>query len=223
MKPLFKSNLAHIIFLVALLAVILLIMFYLKSDKSSLMTSEIPEFEEQFKVEDNRYYNKMYNFRISMPNMDWEMFCHEKMDSLRKQKTSLPILDNINVLLEMYRRDMNDTLAIVQVGIIDLIEPRTPQSIAEQNLNEIKLSCPLPDTIRVIKEVTMLGSGRLRGAYYMIEFDENLSYSYPVWIAMYIVHNKFAYSVICHVRSEDYAFLKTDFETILQSFHLFKS
>ena len=31
---------------------------------------------------------------------------------------SIALLENINVMLEMYRRDMTDTLAIVQVGII---------------------------------------------------------------------------------------------------------
>ncbi|UCE06174.1 MAG: hypothetical protein JSW07_21760 [bacterium] len=223
MRPVFKGNFAHIIFLVSLLVGILAIMIYLKSGKSSFMTREIPEFEEQVKVIDNKYYNKIYNFSVSMPNADWEMVCVEKIDSLRKQDTSLPILDNITVMLEMYRRDMTDTLAIVQVGIIQLFEPRTPQSLAEQNLSEIKLSFPPPDTVRVIKDVTLSGSGRLKGAYYVIEFDESLNYAYPVWVAMFIVYNKLAYSMICQVSSEDYAFLRTDFETILTSFRLFKT
>jgi len=223
MRPLIKGNFAHIIFLVALLAIILFIMVYLKTDKSVFISSEIPEFEEQVKVVDNKYYNKVYHFGVTIPNSDWEMFCLEKIDSLRKQDISLSILDNINVMLEMYRRDMIDTLAIVQVGIIDLIEPRTPQSLAEQNLREIQYSFPPPDTVRVIKNVALTESGRLRGAYYVIEFDEKLQYPYPVWIAMFVVYNKLAYSVICQVRSEDYEFLRNDFESILQSFRLFKS
>ncbi len=223
MRPVFKGNLAYLIFLVALLVVIITIMAYLKTEKSSFITSEILEFEEQVKVLDNKYYNKIYNFGISMPNADWEMYCVEKIDSLHKQDTSLPILDNINMMLEMYRRDMMDTLAIVQVGIIDLVEPRTPQSLAEQNLREIKLSFPPPDTVRLIKDVSLTGSGRLRGAYYVIEFSEGLKYAYPVWIAMFVVYNKLAYAVICQVRSEDYGFLRTDFEAILSSFRLFKT
>lgn len=222
MKPIFKGNFAHVVFLVALLVVILAIMTYLKTDKSSFLTKNIPEFEEQVKVIDNKYYNKIYNFGISIPDSDWEMFCLEKVDSLRKQNSSLSILDNINVVLEMYRRDKTDTVAIVQVGIIDLIEPRTPQSLAEQNLSEIKLSFPLPDTIRIIKDVTLSGSGRLRGAYYVIEFNEKLNYTYPLWIAMFFINDRLAYTTICQVRSEDYEFLRTDFETILKSFRLFK-
>lgn len=223
MRPVFKGNLSYLIFLVALLVVIIAIMAYLKTEKSSFITPEIPEFEEQVKVLDNKYYNKIYNFGISMPNADWEMYCVEKIDSLRKQDTSLPILDNINVVLEMYRRDMTDTLAIVQVGIIDLVEPRTPQRLTEQNLREVKLSFPPPDTLRVIKDVSLTGSGRLRGAYYVIEFNERLNYAYPVWVAMFVVYNKLSYIVICQVRSEDYEFLRTDFEAILSSFRLFKT
>lgn len=223
MKPLFKGNFGHIIFLLALLVVIFAIMVYLKSDKSSFLSPEIPGFNEQIKIIDTKYYNRIYHFGISIPNADWDMYCLEKIDSLRKQDTSLPLLDNLNVMLEMYRRDMADTLAIVQVGIIDLVAPRTPQSLAEQNLKEIKLSFPPPDTIRVIKDVTFSGSGRLKGAYYMIEFNDDLNYSYPVWIAMFVVYNKLAYITICQVRNEDYEFLRTDFESILRSFRVFKS
>lgn len=223
MKPVFKGSFAHVIFLVALLVVILAIMTYMKSGKSSYLSPQIPKFEDQVRVIDNKYYNKIYNFGISMPNADWEMFCLEKIDSLRKQDTSLSILDNINVMLEMYRRDKADTLAIVQVGIIDLIEPRTPQSLAEQNLKEIISTFPPPDTTRLVKDVTLSGSGRLKGAYYVIEFNENLHYPYPLWVAMFVVYNKLAYTTICQVRSEDYAFLRTDFEAILRSFRLYKS
>ena len=223
MRPVIKGNFAHIVFLVALLAIIFFIMLYLKTDKSSFLTPEIPEFDEQVKIIENRYYNRLYHFGISIPNSDWEMFCLEKIDSLRKQDTVLPILDNINVMVEMYRRDMEDTLAIVQVGVIDLVEPRTPKSLAEQNLKEIQLTFPPPDTIRIIKDVDLTGSGRMQGAYYVIEFNEKLHYPYPVWVAMFVVYNKLAYSVICQVRSEDYEFLRSDFESILQSFRLFKS
>jgi len=219
MRPLIKGNFAHIVFLVALLAIILFIMFSLKTDKSP----EIPEFEEQVKIVEDRYYNKVYHFGVTVPNSDWEIFCLEQIDSLRKQDISLPILDNINVMLEMYRRDMEDTLAIVQVGVIDLAEPRTPKSLAEQNLKEIQLTFLAPDTIRVVKDVDLTGSGKLQGAYYVIEFNENLNYPYPVWVAMFLVRNKLAYSIICQVRSEDYEFLRSDFESILQSFRLFKS
>lgn len=222
MRPVFKGNSTHIIFLVALLAIILFIMLYLKADKSSFLSSDIPEFEEQVKVVGNRYYNKVYHFGISIPNSDWEMNALEKVDSLRRQDISLPILDNINVMLEMFRRDMEDTLSIVQVGLIDLLEPRTPQSLAEQNLKEIQHAFVAPDTLRIIKNVDLTGSGSLRGAYYVIEFDENLHYPYPVWVSMFVVYNRMAYCIICQVRSADYEFLRNDFESILQSFRLLK-
>ncbi len=223
MKSLFKGNFTHIILLVTLLVVILGIMTYLKSDRSSFFSPKIPKFEDQVGIIDNKYYNKAYHFGISVPNTDWEIVRHEKINSLRKQDTTLSILDNINVMLEMYRRDREDTLAIVQVGIIDLIEPRTPQSLAKQNLKEINALCPTLDTVRVVKDVTLSGSGSLKGAYYVIEFDKNLDSTYPFWVMMFVVYNKLAYTTLCQVRSEDYEFVRTDFETILRSFRLFKA
>ncbi len=208
------------IFLVMLLVGILLMMRYLKSDKFSSRSSSIPKFEDQVKVIDGKYYNKIHNFSISLPNADWEIVCLDQVDSLRKQDNSLPILDNINLMLEMYRRDREDTLSIVQVGVIDLIEPRTPQSLARQNLSEIEKSFSSPDTIYVVQDVTLSGSGQLQGAFYVLDFNQALHYPYPRWIGMFVVHNKLAYTIICQVRTDDYAFLKTDFEKILQSFRL---
>jgi hypothetical protein len=223
MKSVFKGNFTHIILLVTLLVVILAIMTYLKSDGSSFFAPKIPRFEDKVKVIDNKYYNRVYHFGISIPSKDWEIVRHDKIDSLNKQDTSRSILDNINDMLEMYRRDKKDTLAIVQVGIIDLVEPRTPQSLAKQNLKEIISSYPSPDTVRVIKDVTLSGAGRLKGAYYVIEFDKKSNYTYPFWVVMFVVQNKLAYTTICQVRSEDYEFVRTDFETILRSFSLFKA
>lgn len=222
MKPIFKSNATHLMFLVALLAVILLVMQYLKGDKSIMRSSSIPKFEEQVKVIDNRYYNKIYHFSISVPNTDWEIVCHDRIDSLRKQDTSRPILDNINLMLEMNRRDNSDTMAIIQVGIIDLVEPGTAQSLAKQNLLEIEKSFSPPDTIYVVQDVTLSGSGGLPGAFYVLDFNQELHDPYPRRIAMFVVNNKLAYTIICQVRSEDYAILKSDFEKILQSFRLLK-
>jgi|GEM_PF-3113210 len=221
-KTAFKGNFSHILFLVALLVVILAIMIYLKSNKTGMFVPAIPEFAGKVEIIDQKYYNKVYNFGISMPNTDWEMAYSENVDSLKKQNKSIALLENINVLLEMYRRDMTDTLATVQVGIIDLVEPRTPNSLAEQNLREILSATPTADTIHVVKDVTLSGSGRLKGAYYVIEFGEKLQYRYPLWVAMFVVHNQLAYTTICRVRAEDYALLRTDFETILKSFRLYK-
>jgi len=221
MKNLFKSNFSQIILLVSLLFAILAFMFYLKNGKLSFMAPAIPEFEEPVKVIDHKYYNKIYNFSISMPSADWEMFLTEKIDSLRKQNTSLPLADNLNVMLNMVRRNITDTIAVVKVGIIDLIEPRTSQSLAEQHLREIKLSLPPQDTVRIIKDVTLSGSGRLQGAYHVIEYDKNLNYAYPLWLTMFVSYNKLAYTTICQVRSENYELLRTDLETILRSFRVF--
>lgn len=223
MRSILSGNISHILFLIIALAIVLLLMSYLKSGKSTFMSSDLPQFNEPTKVIENKYYNRIYHFGISRPNTDWEMNYVEIIDSLRRQDKSLPILDNLNVLLKIYRRDLDDTLTVVQVGIIDLVDPRTPQSLAEQSLNEIESSFPPPDTVRVVKAVTSTESGRLQSAYYMIERPQTLKYHYPIWIVMFLVHNKLAYTVLCQVRSENYEFLRADLENILKSFRLYKS
>ncbi len=222
MKTFFKKSSNQIVFLIVTLGIVIAIMTIMKSDNIGLKPPGVPEFEEQVKIIDNRYYNKPYHFGIALPNYDWDMVCVEKVDSIRTQNLNHPIIDNINVMVEMYRRDGFDTLAIVQVGVIDLIEPRTPQSLANQSLEEIQLTFTTPDTVRVVRDVTMSGAGSLRGAYYMIEFPDAAEYPYSVWISMFLVHNKLGYAIICQVREDDYEFLRTDFEDILKSFRLFK-
>jgi hypothetical protein len=220
-QPLLKKNFTHILSLAALLVVIFLIMTYLRHGKSGLFAPTIPEFEDSAKIVDQKYYNKAYQFGISLPNASWEMVSLQQADSLHRQDNSRSILENINVLLEMYRRDKADTLAIVQVGLIDLIEPHTPNSLAEQNLREIASSVARTDSIHIVKDVTLSGSGRLTNAYYVIEFVEKLPNRYPIWVAMFVVNNKMAYTTFCKVRSENYEVLRTDFETILKSFRLY--
>lgn len=217
-----KGNFAHILFLIALLAVILAIMIYLKTGKSGMFVPAIPEFKEPVKMIGLKYYNRVYHFGISLPSNDWEIDYPEQVDSLRKQDPSLSLLDNIDIMVKMYRRDKTDTLAIVEVGIIDLVEPRTPNSLAEQNLNELRSTISATDTFRVIKDVTLSSSASLKGAYYVIEFTESFNYKYPLWVAIFIVRNKLAFTIFCKSRSEAYALLRTDFETILKSFRLYK-
>ena len=89
-KTPFKGNFSHILFLVALLVVIFVIMIYMKSDKSSMFVPTIPEFEDQVTIIDQKYYNRVYNFGISMPNTDWEMAYAENIDTLQKQDRSIP-------------------------------------------------------------------------------------------------------------------------------------
>jgi len=219
MKSEKKSGFGSVYFLVIALGVVLALMAYLKADMKKVKQPAVPQFSEEIKVVDKTYFNKPLNFSISMPNSDWEMTCVDNVDSLGTQDVSKTILENIYVLAEMVRRDGADTLAMVQMGVMPLAEPRTPQSLALQNFKEINQSFSAPDTVRVIQPVALTAFGKLRGAYYMVEFPASARYSYSVWLAMFVVYSKTSYSIICQVRSEDYEFLRTDLEKILESFH----
>lgn len=222
MKPVIKSSSGHLIFMVMLLAAVISIMVVLKSTNFGFQKSS-PKFDGDFEIVDDKYYNMLYHFGVDLPNSDWEMLCFENIDSLLKQDLDLMIVDNINIVAQMNRLDKQDTLSIVQIGIIELVEPRTPHSMAAQSLEEINSAFGFPDTVRVVQDVTSTGASSLRGAYYMIEFPEKSNYPYPVWIALFLVRNKIAYATICQVKSDFYGYLRSDFEDIFKSFRLFKN
>lgn len=221
MRSMLKGSFSQIIFLVAILAAVMLIMVYLKSDLFKFKPSNIPEFEGSIAMVDNRYFNKQHHFGISLPNNDWE-FVYYKIDSLKKQNKSVPLLDNLNIMLQMIRRDLGDTLSIIRVGIIELLDPRMAQSLADQCLNELKKSVAPKDSLAVVAGTTLSGIGSNQGAYHVVEFPGRKYSKYPVWVTMFFNYNKLAYVVICQVKSEYYGFLKTDFEAVLKSFRIFK-
>jgi hypothetical protein len=216
-----KKSSGQILFLVFLLITIIAIMIVLKTDKIGFQPSPIPEFDEEAKIIDGKYYNKRYNFGIALPNTNWEISNQQNIDSLFAQDSSLSLIENINILAKLNRRDKLDTLSIVHIGIIPLNEPRTPVSLAKQSLLETKHHFFLQDTVRVLSDVTLTGMSKLRGAYYMVELPEQSQTKYPVRLNMFLVQNRFCYTVTCQVKAEEYDFLRTDLEDILKSFRIF--
>ena len=222
MKSIFKGSLMHIFFLVAILAVILMIMAYIKSDFFKLKPTSVPDFDGPVAVVNSKYFNKLYHFGISLPNTDWELSQCDKIDTLKTQDKALPLLDNMNMMLKMVRRDLGDTLSIIKVGIIDLIDPRTPQSLADQSLKELTKSVSMYDTLSIVAGTTLTGTGSNQGAFHVVEFPGSKYSKYPVWVTMFFIYNKRAYVVNCQVKSEFYGFFKADFENVLKSFRLYK-
>ena len=222
MSSIFKGNLVHILFLAAILAVILMMMVFMKSDFFKFKPSSVPDFDGSVAVIKNRYFNNLYHFGISLPSTDWELSQSDEIDSLNAQDKALPLLDNMNMMLKMIRRDLGDTLAIIKVGIIDLIDPRTPKSLADQSLNELKQSVAPNDTLYIVAGTTLTGTASNQGALHVIEFPGEKYSKYPLWVTMFFIYNKLAYVVNCQVKSEYYGFFKTDFENVLKSFRLYK-
>ena len=211
----------QIIFLLVLLITIIAIMIIMKTGKMNFYPSSIPDFDEPVNIIENTYYNKIYHFSISLPSADWEFFNYENIDSLQSQNPEFSLIQNVNTFAQMCRRDLNDTLSIVDVGIIDLKEPRIASSVAQQSLSEIISNFSAPDSVRLISEVTLTGASKLRGAYYIVEFPDLSQEKFPIMIAMFLVHNRLGYTIICRVRTEDYELLISDFEKVLMSFRIF--
>ncbi|MDZ7263596.1 MAG: hypothetical protein ONB16_03360 [candidate division KSB1 bacterium] len=223
MRSLIRGNYSQILVLFALLVVIIMIMTFLKSNEMKYKVSPVPAFDGTATVINDRYYNKAYNFGIARPNNFWEFSYHDRLDSLRKQDLTRPLLSNVNDLVRLFRRDLSDTISVVRTGIIHLAEPRNSQQLAEQCLQEILAAHPLPDTVRVIRGVTKTGYGSRLRAYFMIELPAKDRSPYPIWIVLFDVQQLRAYTIICQVRSELYDLLRKDFESILTSFRFYQS
>lgn len=221
MKSIIRGNFSQVLVLFALLIVIIMIMIFLKSNEMKFKISAIPNFEGPAKVIENRYYDRTFSFSIARPNNFWEFDYQNHPDSLKKQLLNRPLLSNVNNMVRLFRRDLSDTISVVRIGIIDLLEPRDSHQLAAQCLQEIVVSHPLPDTVRVIRGVTRAGYASRQRAYFMIELPSRDRSPYPIWIVLFDVKQDLAYAIICQVRSELYDFLRKDFESILTSFRLY--
>lgn len=181
--------------------------------------SELPPTGDEYaKVVNQTYYNTLLDFAISAPSTDWEIIFYGQSDSLRRENVELAVFENVNPVVELRRYDRNVTVALVEVGVIDLQVPQTPRGLAERNLAEVKqMYLEQGDTVRVIKPVTATSTGSLQGAYYVIEIPN--SYPLPIWVVTFVVRNQMAYTIICQVTREDYDYFRGDLAAIIQSFH----
>lgn len=166
------------------------------------------------------YYNRSYHFTIRAPSSDWEITYTQQVDSLRPEKPSVSVLENINPLLEMKRRDREAVIALVQAGVISLTQPRTPHSLAVQTLAEMQRDFRSSgDTVRVVQSVTPISSAKVQGAFFVVEVPQATQPApRPIWINTFWVRNQLGYVAICQTTKSDYAYLRPDLENILGSF-----
>jgi len=171
-------------------------------------------------VTDRTYYNKYYRFKISVPTADWSITYYGGIDSLRPENPELGILNNINLIAKFERKHKDSVLTVVDVGIIDLAQPEVPHLLAMQCLEEIIGTYQnLNKNITIIKDVTSVVSGPLKGAYFVVDLpavDEG--YPFPKWVVMFVIKDNFAYSIICQVSRENYNLFRDDFQEIISSF-----
>ncbi|MDZ7288885.1 MAG: hypothetical protein ONB44_04145 [candidate division KSB1 bacterium] len=208
-----RSNAQLIIVLVILLA----IMLFLRR----LGTSDLPIPTASPVLVDNlTYQNQLYNFAIRAPSTDWEIVSFQNPDTLRQENPAASVLENINPFLEMRRRDREAVIALVQVGVIELVASRTSNRLALQNLDEIRRDFTLrTDTVRIIQPVTPVSGARVQGAYFAVEVPKTAQGSpRTIWINSFWVHNQLGYSIMCQTTRNDYAYVVKDLEAILGSF-----
>jgi hypothetical protein len=179
-----------------------------------------PTTSSPVSVNELNYYNRPYKFMIRAPSSDWEITYNQKADSLRPEKPEATVLENINPMLEIRRRDREAVIALVQIGVIGLAQPRTPHSLAVQNINELQRDFRIGgDTVRVIQSVTPISGARVQGAFFVVEVPPGAQPSpRPIWINTFWVYNQLGYVALCQTTKNDYAYLRPDLENILGSF-----
>ncbi|MBN1349862.1 hypothetical protein JXJ21_10665 [candidate division KSB1 bacterium] len=211
-----NSNKSYIFVLIISLVIVLGLIYAFQSYEPKENTSYDNDL---ISVTDKSYYNKLYRFRISVPTTDWTITYYGDIDSLKPEQTELGILNNINLMVKFERTHQDSLLAFVDVGIIDLIQPEVPHLLAKQCLDEMKSTyTDSNQKPAIIKNVTQVSSGSLHGAYFVVDLPGS-NYPYPRWIVTFVIKDYYAYSIICQVSKEEYAFFREDFETIIASFN----
>ncbi len=208
----------HLILLAIALTLAIGVMFFFR--RFGATEPSPPTTSAPVSVNKLTYHNQPYKFMIRAPSSDWEITYNQQMDSLRPEKPAAPVLENINPMLEMRRRDRETVIALVQIGVIALSQPRTPHSLAAQNMNEIQRDFRSgSDTVRVIQAVTAISGARVQGAFFVVEVPPAAQpETRPIWINTFLVRNQLGYAIISQTTKNDYAYLRPDLENILGSF-----
>ncbi|MDZ7261921.1 MAG: hypothetical protein ONB05_07445 [candidate division KSB1 bacterium] len=211
-----KSTSSHIVILVMALIVVIGLMIYLKQgDKVSQET--LPD--EKFVVRDKTYFNNLYGFAISVPSTDWEIVYSEGIDTLKPENPELGVLENLNLIVNLQRKDKGQVIALVEIGIIALVQPRTSRQLVVQCLDELLNACQeKANQVNLMKEVTTTPNGSLQAAYFVIALPIAPEYPFPVRVITIVVRKQLAYCMVCQVSRENYDYFREDFEQIIQSF-----
>jgi len=165
------------------------------------------------------YYNHLYGLSVSVPNEEWQIAYYGEADTLGQARLGLPLIANLRPLVEMRRRNQDSIVAFVQVGVLSLGQPHTPESLARQGLEEIRREAS-PDSanFKVLRDVTPTLRERVRGAYFVVRMppEEKL----PMRVVMFLVRNSLGYVLVSQVTKEDYDTLRSDIQRIMSSFRL---
>ncbi len=210
-----KSNLFNIVFMLFLLAFVFVMIYIIDQQRHRIpaLHDVLDKFEGSAKVINQTYYNRPFRFSLSVPDSSWEFTYIPEVDSsiLYGSSDSEP-----GIVAEIQRIDAS---AILKIGIYRNEQGLNPESLAFRNLQQIQRQFKaMQETISVVADVTIAGSGDLTGAFFVLELPEKSHHPYPVWIHMDFKRDQLAYHLFCQVRQQDYEALRTNIENILKSF-----
>lgn len=226
MKDAYKKIWRQVFFLAILLVAVFFIMTIVKTGFIELKPPAIPKFVEQENFVDNKYVNRPYHFSVSLPATDWTINYGEQAKTIKPGFLISSELQQTTFLTRMARIDKlfkNDTLAVIDVGVLPLSQSTTPQSLADLCFKDFKSYFKGADSVFVTKPVTSSGSGSLTGYFFMIELPEKPAIPYPVVVPMFFVRDQMCYVIVCRSKNYGYEIVRHDFEKVLTSFRLYES
>ena len=221
MKGAYRNISGQVLFLIVILAVVIFIMAMLKTGFFNFKASFVPEFEGNEALIKNRYYNKPYHFSISLPDAKWKLDYSSRIKQTHTIHFNSPILNKLKLIIRMSHQVADDTLGIIDVGIILFQKPKSAVELARQSLNDIIKFFPEPDSIVITQNVTPSGRGKNLSAFYMLELPEEPSVRFPVIIPLFKVRGQTIYVINCYAKYETYDILKSDFESVLTSLQIY--
>ena len=205
------------------LAVVLVLIYYLGTFQQDLpsLESTAPPLPSDARVEvlGLYYYNTIQNFTLKVPSDSWSIKVISETDQLPKDEPNKTVLNNTLPLAEFYCIENSDTIAITKVGIVRQSIVRIPRDFAIQTLGEIIQKYEVGfEKVRVAKQVTVLSQREPQGAYFMAILPKSSSEVYPVLIYAVFVKDEYAYTIDSKVTEDDYAKIRFDLESIIESF-----
>ncbi len=226
MKDSYKKIWRQVSFLVVLLVLVLFLMTVLKNGFFAAKPAAVPDFEGKENFVDNKYLNRQYSFSVTLPATDWQLSYGEATKTVTTDFLIAPDLQRTQVLARMLRYDKvfrHDTLAVIDIGVLPLAQPTSPQSLAELCFNHFKKFYTGADSVFVTQPVSSSGSGSLTGYYFMLELAEKPDIVLPVVIPMFFVRNQTGYVIVCRSKVYGYEIVRHDFEKVLTSFRLYEA
>ena len=213
-KP--KKSASNTILMLAVLAMVIFIIFYLNSQSSRISKYKniLEQIDGTAQVVGRTYYNKPLRFSVTVPDSSWTFQYDEELDTTGLQShSSLDPMD----LLRIYATAFPDTSVISIISVFHRASDASPEKLAQDDL--VRLNHELPE-LSIVRDVTSASSASIIGAYFVVEETGRDKTLYAVSVQMFIVREQLAFKMTFQCKRDRYEALRSDIEHIIKNVRL---